>query len=106
VAAGEEVSDADVWLARHTAEAPPVLRERVMHYAKGSAPGALPRHLADAGVRALAAVEGHPGDRSAALDLLAADALVTLALLAQAQQDPAGLRRFAGDMLRRAVNGS
>lgn len=36
-----------------------------------------------------------------ALDLLAADALITLALVAQAEQDPAGLRALAADLLRR-----
>ncbi len=35
-----------------------------------------------------------------ALDLLAADALVTLALLAQAQREPAGLGAFAAAVLR------
>jgi hypothetical protein len=42
----------------------------------------------------------HAGDRSVALDLLAADALVTLALLAQAQRNPAGLASFAAEVLR------
>jgi len=93
------VSDGLRWLERHTANAPPVLRERVMHYAGAPAAGALPAHLAEAGVRALASVERHPGDRSAALDLLAADALVTLALLAQAQADASNLHAFAGTML-------
>lgn len=91
------------WLGRHTAQAPPVLRERVMHYADGPSAGELPARLAEAGVRALASVENHPGDRSAALDLLAADALVTLALLAQAQADPSRLHAFAGSMLRSAT---
>jgi hypothetical protein len=91
------------WLERHMAHAPPVLRERVMHYAGAPAAGTLPAHLAGAGVRALASVERHPGDRSAALDLLAADALVTLALLAQAQLDAANLHAFAGTMLQRAT---
>jgi len=40
------------------------------------------------------------GDRSVALDLLAADALVTLALLAQAQQAPERLGAFAAALLR------
>jgi hypothetical protein len=40
------------------------------------------------------------GDRSVALDLLAADALVTLALLAQAQQAPERLGAFAAAVLR------
>ncbi|HYC33936.1 MAG TPA: hypothetical protein VEB59_16720 [Gemmatimonadales bacterium] len=44
----------------------------------------------------------HPGDRSAALDLLAADALITLALLAQADRDPARLAEFAAGLIRAA----
>jgi hypothetical protein len=55
----------------------------------------LPERLAAAGRRALALVERGPGDRASALDLLAADALITLALLAQAEQAPAGLAAFA-----------
>jgi hypothetical protein len=39
------------------------------------------------------------GDRSVALDLLAADALVTLALLAQAQASPERLGEFAASVL-------
>jgi hypothetical protein len=42
----------------------------------------------------------HPGDRSVALDLLAADALITLALLAQAQQAPGELGAFAASILQ------
>ena len=94
------------WLERHTAQAPPRLRERVMHFAGGAAAGSLPVRLADAGVSALASVERHPGDRSAALDLLAADALVTLALLAQAQLDASRLHAFAGSMLHSATAAS
>jgi len=97
------VNDTRRWLDRHTANAPPVLRSRVLRYADTPMRGELATHLADAGVRALAEVEAHPGDRSAALDLLAADALVTLALLAQAQQDPSGLHRFAGELLHSAT---
>jgi hypothetical protein len=44
-------------------------------------------------------VEEHPGDRSVALDLLAADALITLALLAQAEADPGDLGPFAEQLL-------
>ncbi|MFL5507057.1 MAG: hypothetical protein ACJ8AU_09250 [Gemmatimonadales bacterium] len=91
------------WLERHTAQAPPTLRERVMRYAGEAKAGTLPARLAAAGVSALAWVESHPGDRSAALDLLAADALVTLALLAQAQQDATRLHAFAGSMLQSAT---
>jgi hypothetical protein len=45
-------------------------------------------------------VLGRTGDRSVALDLLAADALVTLALLAQAQAAPERLGAFAAGVLR------
>jgi hypothetical protein len=48
----------------------------------------------------LAVVLSHPGDRSVALDLLAADALITLALLAQAQAAPDRLEEFAIAVLR------
>jgi hypothetical protein len=67
-----------------------------------TAPGAdkLPAVLARAGREALEQVVQHPGDRSVALDLLAADALITLALLAQAQDAPAELGAFAASILR------
>jgi hypothetical protein len=48
---------------------------------------------------ALARVVTHPGDRSAALDLLAADALITLALQAQAEDAPERLEEFAISVL-------
>jgi hypothetical protein len=51
--------------------------------------------LAAAGLAALKTAVGQSGDRSVALDLLAADALVTLALLHRAEHDPAGLAAFA-----------
>ena len=54
-------------------------------------PGTVPERLALAGRRALENVCKHPGDRTVALDLLAADALITMALLAQSELDPAGL---------------
>lgn len=96
------------WLESRTAGAPAVLADRVRAYALGEsaadahAPPAMhPRVLAAAGATALATVTARPGDRSVALDLLAADALITLALLAQAEHDPAGLRALAAELLRR-----
>jgi hypothetical protein len=56
--------------------------------------------LAAAASRALDRVVTHPGDRSIALDLLAADALITLALLAQAEDGPAELDEFATSLLK------
>jgi hypothetical protein len=65
----------------------------------GNEPGT-PAALAAAGRRALDQVLACAGDRSVALDLLAADALVTLALLAQAQASPERLGEFAAAVLR------
>jgi hypothetical protein len=115
------------WLDRHTAAAPPVLRSRVREYALGGlaegraegraagrakGPDDRPADtppaelLAHAGHRALDRVVAHPGDRSVALDLLAADALITLALLAQAETRPAELDAFAASLLQAARPGT
>lgn len=59
-----------------------------------------PESLAACGRHALDRVLARTGDRSVALDLLAADALVTLALLAQAQHAPERLEAFAAALLR------
>jgi hypothetical protein len=56
--------------------------------------------LAESGRQALNRVLTRGGDRSVALDLLAADALVTLALLAQAETSPERLDDFAATVLR------
>jgi hypothetical protein len=62
--------------------------------------------LAASGGGALDLVLARAGDRSVALDLLAADALVTLALLAQAQQAPERLGPFAAALLRDGAAGA
>lgn len=59
-----------------------------------------PGTLAESGRHALDRVLARTGDRSVALDLLSADALVTLALLAQALRAPEGLGAFAAGLLR------
>lgn len=92
------------WLDGHTAAAPPALRARVREQALEASAESLPATLAAAALRALGGVVAHPGDRSVALDLLAADALITLALLAQAQQAPGELAAFAAGILQ-AVRG-
>jgi hypothetical protein len=90
------------WLDRHTSQAPTVLRARINEYAL-QAPGQSIAHaLAAAGHSALEQVLSHSGDRSAALDLLAADALITLALLAQAETGPERLEEFATSVLQSA----
>jgi hypothetical protein len=89
------------WLARETARAPEALRNRVRDHVEGAgSDSATPETLARSGRRALDRVLARAGDRSVALDLLAADALVTLALLAQAQSSPERLGDFAAAVLR------
>jgi hypothetical protein len=89
------------WLEQHTARAPAELRARVVEYALAvPSPEPLPAALAGAARQALARVVAHPGNRAVALDLLAADALITLALLAQAQLDPGELSAFATSILQ------
>jgi hypothetical protein len=90
------------WLEHHIARAPSALKGRVREYARQSGSDAteLPGSLAAAGHRALERVLVHAGDRSVALDLLAADALITLALLAEAQQAPERLDEFATSILQ------
>jgi hypothetical protein len=88
------------WLDQRTSEAPPALRARVREYALQASGASLPYILAAAGQTALEQVLSHSGDRSAALDLLAADALITLALLAQAETNPARLDEFATSVLQ------
>lgn len=95
------MSGQDDWLDRHTSRAPAALRARVREHASPvAADASLPLGLAAAARRTVEAVAAHRGDRSVALDLLAADALITLALLAQAQRDPARLGAFAAAALR------
>jgi len=73
----------------------------VRHHVEGAEPDSItPEALARSGRRALDRVLARAGDRSVALDLLAADALVTLALLAQAQSSPERLGDFAAAVLR------
>ena len=79
-----------------TGAGPPPLQARAARYvADVPAGGDAADTLASAGALALARAVDHPGDRSIALDLLASDALVTLALEAQADANPAGLAAFA-----------
>jgi hypothetical protein len=91
------------WLDQHTSQAPSALRARVHQYTRAVptvAGSTLSNTLVTAGQTALARVLAHPGDRSAALDLLAADALVTLALQYQAQTAPERLEEFATSVLQ------
>lgn len=88
------------WIVAHTGHGPSRLRERVLEHASAVSEGdSMAEYLALAAERVLAIVEEHPGDRSIALDLLAADALITLALLAQSETEPTELGTFAAGLL-------
>jgi len=108
VTPGEPVPSAlGGWLEQRTARAPEALRRRVADYAgQVSVGSSIAGALAAAGQAALERALEHSGDRSAALDLLAADALVTLALLAQSEQAADGLAAFAEDILQAHRPGS
>jgi hypothetical protein len=88
------------WLAARRPAAPPTLVEPMTRWLTDS-PASLPDHLAQAGRALLERVLARPeGGRELALDLLAADALVTYAFEAQAELDAGGLvlvaQRIAG----------
>jgi hypothetical protein len=87
------------WLDQRTSQGPAALRSRVHDYARVATGTTVADTLAVAAQAALAHVLAHPGDRSVALDLLAADALITLALLAQAESAPQDLEQFAESVL-------
>lgn len=104
MARGSELTSPGTWLERHTSQAPPALRDRVRSYTDADARD-LPDALAAASRTALSRVLSHPGDRPVALDLLAADGLITLALLAQAESAPSQLRDFAASLLTAGARG-
>lgn len=83
------------WFEAHTTDAPALLRARMreMAAARWSAGG-----IGRAAVEGLATVAAHPGDRRIALDLLAADGLITLALLRRAEEAPEELAGFGAQL--------
>lgn len=83
------------WLRRHTSAAPPALRQRIMRHMARAGVQRMPEALARAGAAALRDVTDTPGERSVALDLLAADGLITLAMLWCAEHEPATLGQVA-----------
>jgi hypothetical protein len=93
-------SELRAWLEARRPAPPLTLRAHLERRAE-DIPGVGPDHLADAGRALLERVLAHPAaGRELALDLLAADALVTYAFEAQAERDANGLvalaRRIAG----------
>ena len=117
--AGDRIVDSSRWFTEQSAGAPPALSARAAQYLAAQPAGSDPAlALASAAREALAASLAYAGDRATsdrlldqireaaremvlkpmALDLLAADALVTLALKARAVSDPAGLGGFAAEL--------
>ncbi len=85
------MSDDEAWFARKTDGAPPVLRRRADRFFHNTSGEELTARLSAAGRAALAAATRDGAGRAAALDLLAADTLITLALLASAERAPGDL---------------
>lgn len=81
----------DPWLEARIGGAPAALLARVEECMATVPVAPLGTRLALAGELALQAAIRRGTDREAALDLLAADALITLALLESAERDPASL---------------
>jgi uncharacterized membrane protein len=99
--AGRGVTAPTAWFEEHSRGAPAPLCERAGHYLEARNEAGLAGRLAAAAGTALDHVLSQRGDRAAALDLLAADALVTLALKARALEQPDALAAFAAEILAR-----
>jgi len=95
------------WFEDRSAGAPDALRARAAAFLRQVEDQPDPaRRLARAAVAGLAKALERPSDRAAALDLLAADALLTLALLRQAETRPTELAAFAAELrLPRVTDG-
>ncbi len=86
------------WLAALFMGAPSELAQRAAELVGDVGSLTTPEALSRAARQALEAALARTADRGAALDVLAADALVTVALAAQVETDPAGLERFAREL--------
>lgn len=81
------------WLRERVAGAPPALLDEMLA-ALPTGPMPIPQALAEGALTLFARVARGTGGREDALPLLAADALLTHALQAHAEQDVAGLPAF------------
>lgn len=97
------MNDAEAWLDTRTTGAPRALLARVREWLQQSPSLPLADQLAHGGGSALRAAVRRGAAREAALDLLAADALITLALLESAERDPAQLAGAARAMRDQAA---
>jgi hypothetical protein len=95
-AADDPSRSAAAWLRARIPAAPPALLAAMLHALDGhDGASTVADALAEAAVRLYARVRDGGGGREDALPLLAADALLTHALQAQAESDPAALADFA-----------
>ena len=85
------------WLDARESRPPPELRERMATALAGAKSETLPGALAEAALACLQATVERPEERASALDLLAADALLTYALEAAAELGAETLGRIAGE---------
>ncbi len=87
--------DVLAWLDTRRPAPPAALRAHIDRAVTGAA-APLPAHLADLGRALLGRVASRlQGGRELALDLLAADAFITYAFEAQAEEDVGGVARLA-----------
>lgn len=87
--------DVERWFVERTTGAPEQLRRAATRWWGATPEAPLGERLTAAGQQALEAAISEGATRTAALDLLAADALITLALLAAAERDAATLAATA-----------
>ncbi len=85
-------SEALAWLDARAAAPPPELRERMAAALADVTSETVPGTLAEAALSCLQATMAAGGERASALDLLAADALLTYALEAAAEMGAQALR--------------
>jgi hypothetical protein len=89
------VSPAERWLRDRVPDAPVPLMDAMVGALAADAGEAVPEALAAGALHLYRALLHGTGGREDALPLLAADALLTHALQAQAEEDVAGLAAFA-----------
>lgn len=93
------MSDLLPWIRRRSPPAPEVLVAAISDsIARREPVESLPRALAEAGLAALATVAQGPGDRPSASGLLAADALLTYACEAAAEEGEEALAALLGTL--------
>jgi hypothetical protein len=86
------------WLDARAPGVPPRLLARMRGAVAEAEPAPdVPAQLGEAALSCLRSALAHGADRAAALDLLAADALLTYACEAAAEQEPGALARFTAD---------